>query len=109
MIFDPSLISASADYILAAPPIGGGTGGGAGLPELTPEQPPFAQKFLDLGQMATWAAYLASAIALIYAGAKMGYEKYMGGQVESPKRMAAVIFGAIVVASATAIVNWASS
>ena len=106
MIFDPSLISTSADYILAAPPIGGG---GAGLPELTPELPPFARKFLDLGQMATWAAYLASAIALIYAGAKMGYEKYMGGQVESPKRMAAVIFGAIVVASATAIVNWASS
>lgn len=86
-----------------------GTGGGAGIPEIAPEAPPFAQKFLDLGSAFTWTAYLACAAALVFAGAKMGWERWNGGQVESPKKMGAVIFGAIVVASAVSIVNWASA
>lgn len=109
-MIDISILAQTAsDAVLLAQQLPTGSGGGAGLPELTPVAPPFAEKFLTLGSAATWTAYLASTAALIFAGAKMGYERWQGGAVESPKKMAAVIFGAIVVASATAIINWASA
>ncbi|GAB3597549.1 hypothetical protein CFAEC_14190 (plasmid) [Corynebacterium faecale] len=108
-MLDLSLIAQAANDTITLAQLPAGTGGGAGIPDIAPEAPPFADKFLDLGSAGTWVAYLACAAALVFAGAKMGWERWQGGQVESPKKMAAVIFGAIIVASAVSIVNWASA
>lgn len=92
--------------ILALPQV---PGGGAGIPEVSPTQPPFADKFLDLGSAGMWMVYLACAAGIAFAGGKMAWERYNAGSIESPKKLTGAIIGCIVVASAVSVVNWASS
>lgn len=80
-----------------------------GLTDFSPQAPELGGKDARIGGAVMWAAYFACAIAAMYAGGKMGWERWNSGSIESPKRLAGVFFGAIIVASAVTIVNWAAS
>ncbi|WP_282782181.1 MULTISPECIES: hypothetical protein [unclassified Nocardia] len=71
----------------------------------TPETPPVADKLLKLVRYFTWFVLLAGTLAIIYAGGKFAWEKWQGGPLESPKRVAAALVGGIVATSAGTIMN----
>ncbi|NNH70718.1 hypothetical protein HLB23_12725 [Nocardia uniformis] len=71
----------------------------------TPETPPVADKLLRLVRYFTWFVLLAGTLAIIYAGGKFAWEKWQGGPLESPKRIAGALVGGIVATSAGTIMN----
>lgn len=71
----------------------------------TPETPPVADKLLKLVRYFTWFVLLSGTIAIIYAGGKFAWEKWQGGPLESPKRIAGALVGGIVATSAGTIMN----
>ncbi|MFI6871750.1 hypothetical protein [Nocardia sp. NPDC050406] len=71
----------------------------------TPETPPVADKLLKLVRYFTWFVLLSGTLAIIYAGGKFAWEKWQGGPLESPKRIAGALIGGIVATSAGTIMN----
>lgn len=71
-------------------------------------KPPGGDSLLQKLGWVRWVVTPAAVLALFIAGAKFGYEKWSHGQVESPKMVAGVIIGLIIVAAAPQIV-YASS
>jgi hypothetical protein len=73
--------------------------------DIQPELPPFAKGLVRLVNWLLWGAILASAAALVYAGGKMGWEKWSTGQIESAKMVAGAAVGAVISLSAQQILN----
>ncbi|MBY8860689.1 hypothetical protein K7711_29745 [Nocardia sp. CA2R105] len=71
----------------------------------TPEAPPLAGKFMQLLHYGTWFALLSGSAALIFAGARFGWEKWDNGRVESPKMVAGALIGGVVATSAGTLMN----
>lgn len=70
-----------------------------------PETPPVADKLLKMVRYFTWFVLLSGTVAIIYAGGKFAWEKWQGGPLESPKRIAGALVGGIVATSAGTIMN----
>ncbi|MEZ2123007.1 hypothetical protein [Corynebacterium sp. CCM 9203] len=81
----------------------------AGLTNFSPISPDLNGKDQKIGGVIMWGAYLSCAFAMMVAGGMMGWEKYNHGNIESPKKMAAVMIGAMVIASAVTLINWVAS
>ena len=73
--------------------------------DLTPEAPPKSEGFLRPGRWLLWGVVLAGVCALVYAGGKFGWEKYSGGQLESPKIVVGALIGGVIATSAGTIMN----
>ncbi|MEV0027925.1 hypothetical protein [Nocardia sp. NPDC050793] len=73
--------------------------------QITPTEPPGAPGLINLVNYLSWLVMLAGIAALIYAGGKFGWERWHGGAVESPKIIAAALFGGVVATFAGAIMN----
>ncbi|MBF6216311.1 hypothetical protein IU487_35565 [Nocardia puris] len=80
---------------------------------ITPTQPPGALGFLRIIDYLAWLVTLAGVAAIIYAGGRFAWERWVGGQLESPKIVAGALAGGVVAATAgplvTAIRNAATS
>ncbi|MET7772091.1 hypothetical protein [Nocardia sp. NPDC005366] len=72
---------------------------------ITPTAPPRSGLIINLVNYLAWLVSLAGIAALIYAGGKFGWERWHGGSVESPKIIAAAMFGGILATSAGPIMN----
>ena len=72
---------------------------------ITPTTPPGSNLIINLVNYLAWLVSLAGIAALIYAGGKFGWERWHGGSVESPKIIAAAMFGGILATSAGPIMN----
>lgn len=72
--------------------------------EITPTPPPFISKFYKL---LAGAVYVVCVLALIVAGAMLGWERWsLEGDDQSARRLVVVIVGAIVICSTTAIIQF---
>lgn len=72
---------------------------------ITPEVPPGANGFLRLLNWGLWAALLACVAAIVYNGAKMGWEKWNQGATTAPKALIATLAGAVISGGANGILN----
>lgn len=73
--------------------------------QITPTTPPHSEKFVGLVNYLSWFVMLAGIAALIYAGGKFGWERFHGGALESPKIIAAALFGGIIATGAGGFMN----
>ncbi|MBF6331055.1 hypothetical protein [Nocardia transvalensis] len=71
----------------------------------TPETPPAADKILKIFRYFTWFVLLSGVTAITYGGAKLGWEKWSGGRVDSPKMVAGALIGGATATSAGTIMN----
>ncbi|WP_280335707.1 hypothetical protein [Nocardia wallacei] len=72
---------------------------------ITPEQPPGAGGLTKIVNWLAWFVTLAGIAALIYAGGKFGWERWVGGAVESPKIILGALVGGVVATSAGQIMT----
>lgn len=76
------------------------------VPDISPVAPPGAERFIWLMNVFTWFCYLVATAGIVYGGAKFGWEKfYRGGDLESPRIIAASMIGGIVMALAPTLMR----
>jgi hypothetical protein len=71
----------------------------------SPETPPAADKLMKLGRYFTWFTLLSGVSAITYGGGRFAWEKWSGGNLESPKMVAGAMIGGTVATSAGTIMN----
>ncbi len=71
----------------------------------TPEVPPNADGLLRLVRYLMWFVLLSGVAAIIFAGGRFAWEKWYGGQLESPKMVLGALIGGIVATSAGTLMN----
>ena len=71
----------------------------------SPEAPPAADKILQMVRYLTWFVLLSGVSGITYAGGKFAWEKWSGGTLESPKRLAGAMAGGVIATSAGTIMN----
>lgn len=71
----------------------------------TPEEPPLADKFMELTRYFNWFVLLSGISAVTFAGGKLAWEKWTGGPLQSPKMIAGAMAGGAVATSAGTIMN----
>ena len=82
---------------------------GGGAITITPIAPPGSNGLIRFLGWARWIFTIFAVLALFVAGGKFGFERWSHGAVESPKMVAGVIAGCIVVGAAPQIVYIAGS
>lgn len=71
-----------------------------------PLAPPGAEKLTTVASWVMWAAVLALVVAAIIAGIMLAYQRNQGmGGGEGERKLAYVVIGAIVTATAVSLVN----
>ncbi|MEV6279672.1 hypothetical protein [Nocardia sp. NPDC051832] len=70
-----------------------------------PEAPPLADKLMHLGKYFTWLVQLSGITAITYGGGRFAWEKWNGGNLQSPKMIAGAVTGGAVATSAGSIMN----
>lgn len=71
----------------------------------TPEAPPMSDKLEQMGRYFTWLIQLSGVSAITYGGGRFAWEKWSGGQLQSPKMIASAMAGGAVATSAGTIMN----
>ncbi|WP_406232222.1 hypothetical protein [Nocardia sp. NBC_01009] len=71
----------------------------------SPEAPPTSDKFLQMVRYLNWFVLLSGVSGITYAGGRFAWEKWSGGQLESPKMIAGAMIGGVVATSAGTIMN----
>lgn len=71
----------------------------------TPEEPPMADKLMQMGRYFTWMIQLSGVTAITYGGGRFAWEKWTGGGLQSPKMIASAMAGGAVATSAGTIMN----
>lgn len=66
----------------------------------TPEAPPSAGGIQKLVRYLMWFVLLSGVTAIIFAGGRFAWEKWYGGQLESPRMVLGALIGGIVATSA---------
>ncbi|NUS43520.1 MAG: hypothetical protein HOQ24_07525 [Mycobacteriaceae bacterium] len=72
---------------------------------VAPEAPPAADRLMKLVRWFMWFVMLSGLTGIIYAGGKFAWEKWTGGSLESPQRIAGAAIGGVVATSAGSIMN----
>ncbi len=71
----------------------------------TAEEPPLADKLMQMGRYFTWLVQLSGITAITYGGGRFAWEKWNGGTLQSPKMVASAMAGGAVATSAGTIMN----
>ncbi|MEV6430646.1 hypothetical protein [Nocardia sp. NPDC051463] len=71
----------------------------------SPEAPPNSDKILQMVRYLDWFVLLSGVSGITYAGGRFAWEKWSGGQLESPKMIAGAMIGGVVATSAGTIMN----
>jgi hypothetical protein len=71
----------------------------------TPEAPPTSDKILQMVRYLTWMVLLSGVCGVTYAGGRFAWEKWNGGQLDSPKMLAGAMLGGVIATSAGTIMN----
>ena len=71
----------------------------------TPEAPPNPGGIEKLVRYLMWFVLLSGVSAIIFAGGKFAWEKWFGGQLESPRMVLGALIGGIVATSAGTLMN----
>ena len=71
----------------------------------TPEAPPNSDKILQMVRYLTWMVLLSGVCGVTYAGGRFAWEKWNGGQLDSPKMLAGAMLGGVIATSAGTIMN----
>lgn len=78
----------------------------AQVPDISPIAPPGAERFLWLVNIFSWFCYLSATLGIVYGGGRFAWEKFVrGGDLESPKIIAAAMIGGIVMALAPTLMR----
>lgn len=72
---------------------------------ITPEPPPGSQGLIKIVNYLAWFVMLSGIASLIYAGGRFGWERWQGGQLESPKIVLGALVGGIIATSAGTIMT----
>jgi hypothetical protein len=70
-----------------------------------PEQPPIGDGIMKLVRWLMWFVQLSGLTGITFAGGKFAWEKWHGGQLESPKMVAGAAIGGLTATSAGTIMN----
>ncbi|MGO2516853.1 MAG: hypothetical protein ACTH8X_12110 [Corynebacterium variabile] len=76
--------------------------------DVDPVAPPGEDRYRWLLGIVKWGCMIASICAVLFAGAKFGYEKFFAhGEVQSPKQIGGALVGAVVGSTAFTLMQTA--
>lgn len=77
---------------------------------ISPTPPPGSDKILELVNVIGWIALVGGVVAIVLAGALMGYEKWQsGGDAQTPKKIMFAIVGGVISSIAGSLMAFAWS
>lgn len=77
---------------------------------INPTPPPGSDKILELVNVIGWMALVGGIVAIVIAGALMGYEKWQsGGDAQTPKKIMFAIVGGVISSIAGSLMAFAWS